>query len=220
MSDLAEGYVPAPQRRTRLVELPDDRQELTGDRETDARTALTRGVKEYLEGLEITMNRGRRSRFAKVVETWAESEDPAMYPAAVVFAVEAGEYDASRFSPKLTVIQGGGAALREVSELSQQVVVEVWATDPKERMALVAMLEDGFEPVDWMTGFRLELPHYFNARATFEKLMMSYDDSQESAQKRHRKAVFILAGNVTQYRRVDVPPTGKVRVDLEVDGLE
>ena len=218
MSDLDDILVLPPSTGTRLITSRTDPMVLTGYRETDARTSLTRALKEYIEPLVIDWPGGRQSRFIKVLETWSEPEDPAAYPGCVVYAFEGGDYDASRFTPRLFTVDNDTVAMKEVSEFVQQLVVEVWATNPQERMALVAMLEDAFDPVTWMSGFRLEMPHYHSSRATFEKISMAYEDDQVTAQRRHRKAIFILQGNVTQYRREAEMPArlrGKVRVTVE-----
>jgi hypothetical protein len=85
--------------------------------------------------------------------------------------------------------------------------------DPVERMALVAMLEDAFDPVDWMTGFVLELPHYFNERATFEKTGMDYIDGPMPAHRRMRAARFQLTGHCSQFRFVGLVPKPAFRLD-------
>lgn len=199
---------------TRLVERPDDQQKLTARRETDARTALTRGLSEYLEQLQIDMN-GQTLRFLRVFPTWAEPEEQAEYPSAAVFSLDVGEYDASRLSPRLVELDGG-VAVREIAELALPITIMFVANSPKERMALSAMLEDALDPVEWMTGARLELPHYFNARATYEKMSMVYEDDEESAQTRRRRCLFTVQGHVTQYRAVALPPRAQVQPQVEI----
>jgi hypothetical protein len=99
------------------------------------------------------------------------------------------------------------------------LTVEFVTMDSVERMALTAMLEDAFEPVDWMTGFRLELPHYFNTRATFEKTGMDYVDGPVQAHRRIRAVHFQLVGVCSQYRFVGLVPKPTFRLDCgEADG--
>jgi hypothetical protein len=187
---------------------------------TDTRTALTRGLKEYLESLRGVLAGGRELRFVQVMQVWTDTEVPAKYPAACVTAPGTGTYDANAMSPKtIKVPNNPGVFLRQHSELVQDMTVEVWCTDVAERMAMVALVEDLFEPVDWMTGFRLELPHYYNARATFEKMALTYIDSGDDAQRRWRRAVFAVRGTVPQLRAFGEVPLMRPRTELEVDGL-
>lgn len=217
IEDQLAALTPAPQRGSRLVDRADYRQVFIDHRETDTRTALTRGLAEYLETLVIDWAGGRQSRFVKVFQAWAEPESVIEYPSAVVYATDRGDYQDSVLSPTTILIPGTRTYLREVAEVKLSLTIEVWATDPRERMALTAMLEDALDPHEYMTGLRLELPHYYNQRATYEKMAMSYEDAPESAQRRWRKAIFTVDGNITQLRRVGVLPTMDIRLDVQTD---
>ena len=203
---------------TRLITQSDDRERLTANRETDVRTALTRGLKEYLERLSIDWPGGRQSRFKRVEQTWATPEESAEYPSASVYSEQPGVYEASSLTPE-TIDLGDNLTIRKVAEFRQPLTVEFITMDPIERMALVAMLEDAFDPVDWMTGFRLELPHYFNTRAEFEKTGMDYVDGPVQAHRRMRAVHFQLVGGCSQYRFVGLVPKPQFRLDCgEADG--
>lgn len=215
--------LPLPQGPTELLRDPRDRQVLTLVRETDARTALTRGLAEYLSGLAIDMPGGRQVRFVQVLDVWADAELPARYPAALVYSLEQGEYDASKFTPQVVQVQaaeaGEGArvsALRVPSEFATNLMVETWSNDPAERMAISAMLEDAFDPTDWMSGFRLRLPHYHGAHATFEKLSSSYEDDVDEARRGWRRAIFVLRAMVPQIVAAGVMPIMRPRFIAEV----
>lgn len=171
---------------------------LTTRWETDARTALARGLKEYLETLSIDMPGGRHLKFAQVLQTWATPEVPAKYPAATVYANDPGTFDSSSFTPNVETILGTRVQIRFPCEFVQLLYIEVWSQDPMERMGLEMMLETAFNPFDGMYGFRLNLPHYFNLRGTYEPRMMAYLDSEDSAQKRWRRIGFQLEGRVSQ----------------------
>lgn len=206
----------APVLKTRLVTEPGDKQQLTGVRDTDCRTALARAVAEYLRPLEVHQEGGRRMKLETVSESWSEPEDMADFPSAVVYAFGDGTYDSSRFSPSLTELPGG-VVLRAVAEFTIPIVVEVWCTDPEERMALSILLEDAFDPVDWMTGFQLELPHYFNSRATFIKQSAVYMDDEINAQQRIRRLGVVLEATLTQYVPLRAArPKLKVRTEVVV----
>lgn len=191
-----EGQVSAatslPRPDTTLVLRPDEREALTAVQKTDVRTALTRGLAEYLLQLSFEAIGGRRVAFRKVVDTWADAEERVMYPYAVVQAPGEGNYDAVSFTPHVDADQflplPDGRFLVRLSEFTANLTVEVWANDIEERMALMAMLERDLSPVDWMYGVRLRLPHYFNVHASYEPGPSSYTDSDEEAIKRYRKA--------------------------------
>lgn len=192
---------PSPEGRTRVILTNDDRSVLTANQETDARTALTRGMSEYLEQLQIDMGEGRKFAFNHVFETWAGSEDDADYPSAAVYAELPGDYEASHLStdepsPQVAGVAEAQVRLVSVCELVLDFTIDVWATDSEMRMALVAMLEAALDPTDFRYGLLLELPHYFNQRASYEKLRMAYIDNEDSAQRRIRRAQIAIRGRV------------------------
>jgi len=216
VTDQLEALTPPTQARSRVV-LANTRQVLTLNRETDARTALVRGLAEYVRELSIVAAGGRLCRFVKVLENWAEPESLAQYPSAVIYTTEAGTYDASTLTPMTIKVPGTDVYVRQVAELSQPMTLELWSTDPMERMALVAMLEDALDPLEYMTGLRLELPHYYNQHATYEKLSIAYDDSPETANRRWRWASIQLVGNITQLRVVGKIPNMDIRLEVDVE---
>jgi len=183
--------------------------EPTANCETDTRTALTRGLSEYLSQIKIQMPGGRELRLKRVIENWSEPEDVATYPSALVYSTEAGEYDASRFTPGLNkdyrLAAPDGRYFVVLAEMVLNLVVDVWATDPRERMGLAKMLEDAFNPCDWMYGFRLDLPHYYNARSSYSLKSISYVDDSDDAMKRYRRLIFTLQGNIPLMKLVAYP---------------
>lgn len=192
---------------------------LTGNQEADCRTALTRGVADYLRTLAIQMPGGRKLLFEEVLNTWAEPEVPAKYPSAIVYAAGPGTYDASRFAPGINskdkLPEPDGRYVLQLAEFTLDLSVELWATDPNERVGLVKMLEDAFNPVDWMYGFRLDLPHYYGARASYEMKSLVYMEAEDDAARRYRRAAFTLGGRVPLIRMVDFPQA-KPRARLDV----
>lgn len=169
--------------------------------ETDARTALTKALAEYvrqLEGPPIDQERG--IYFRTVVETWAESEETAEYPGAAVYSTDEHTYDGERFTPSHVHQFTDGSLLFRVSELSLEINVDVYCNDPEQRVAVGKLLEDAFNPVEWMYGFILELPHYFNARASFELVRGGYEDSSSEVQRRLRKSSYALSGRLPVLR--------------------
>lgn len=203
---------------TRLILDPRDQQaKYTANRETDARTALTRGLREYLEQLSLDVVGGQTLRFERVHQTWGEPEDVSVYPSAVVYAFGAGTYTEVRLSPSANsndrIPPPDGRAVVSGSDLVQDLVVEIWANSPEERMGLVAMLEDAMVPVDWRFGPLLELPHYHGERGSYEKISMSYDDNADDAQRRRRRAVFTIRGRVPVLRLMEFPES-RARFEL------
>jgi hypothetical protein len=191
-----------PPGGTQVVLLPTQGQPVfTLVRETDCRTAMTRGLQEYLQQLTIDWPDGRQERFAAVFDTWAESEDRLQYPSAAVYSVEEMTYDAGSLSPATETDPATNTQYTHPSEAMLQMTVELWCQDPEQRMAVIAMLEDAFNPVEWMAGFRLILPHYHGMVATYmPPAGMTYMDTEEDAKRRYRKAVFTISGRVPQVR--------------------
>ena len=215
----AQAQVP----KTRLVVAPEfDPQVLTNRRNTDCRGALTYGLAEYLETLQLDPANygGRGFRFAKVFPQVPQAESEAVWPAAYVYAGGSAQYDAAEMTPQTRVLPSG-LAIRFAAELTMNMQVEIWSRDPVERMALVSMCEDAFDPVDYMTGFILELPHYHGVRATYECTDIDYLDVLEDDQKRWRKAVFTISGTVPKIVALNrALPEFQPRFDLFVDGRE
>lgn len=193
----------------------------TSRRETDVRTALARGLKEYMEQLATVFN-GMPYAFEVVKQTWGEPEELAKYPGAIVYATGAGAYDASKFTPMVNstrrIALPDGRYVVSPAEFVQDLAVEVWATSPEERQALVQMMEDALNPSTFRYGVLLELPHYHSERATYEMMTMAYEDTEIDAKRRYRKAMFAVTGRVPLVRLFSIP-TAKPRSVVEVDGL-
>jgi hypothetical protein len=200
---------------SRLIESSDDQQKLTLTRTVDTRTALARGLAEYFGQLERVAEGGRALRFRNVQVTWAEPETPSESPALTVTATTPATYEDADFTPRV-VFHSGAGSLREIGACSQDFLVTVWSTDPMQRLGLCIAIEDAADPVEWMSGFRLELPYYFGARATFLVQNVFYQDSAAEAQRRWRPAVYQVHGSVPKYIPIGTPPTLIPEVGLEV----
>lgn len=203
---------PGARPLTTLVRVPGFRPQLTGVRETDVHTAMSRGLAEYLSQQQIDIG-GRLLRLT-TFSTWAEPEQNVSYPAAGVGAAS-GKYDRS-FTPKILETLDADVRLFGYSEFTQELTVELWATDPKERLYLVAMIEEALNPVDWMYGCRLQLPFYHGTTATYELTSSQYTDSADDAMKKYRKATFTVSGNVQAIRLLRLP---KAQPRLRLDGV-
>jgi hypothetical protein len=196
---------------------------ITNRHETDARTALTRGLAMYLRGLEFDGGAGRILAFGnRVFESYADPEVQAAFPSAMVSSDSPGNYDASRLTPGEPVdrVQAAeGNALISTSEFVLDMVIDIWATENRSRMALVAGMEQALSPVDWMYGLRLDLPFYFGARAGYELQSVQYIDSEESATRRYRRASMVVSGRVPVYRFA-AKPLARPRFTLDVTAPE
>ncbi len=184
-----------------LVKDPYQQPVLTSVRDTDTHTAMARGLAEYLG--QQTIEVGGRKLQLTTYTTWAEPENQVTYPAAAIGA-EAGIYDRS-FTPTVVETLDKDARLVVTSEFSQNMLVDVWATDPKERSYLTAMVEEALNPVEWMYGFRLILPFYHGATAVYEMLSSQYLDSSDDALAKYRRSQFTVRGTITAYRVLSFP---------------
>lgn len=197
-----------------LMREPSYRVDLTGYRETDVHTAMARGLAEYLS--QQTIDIGGRKLSLTTYTTWAEPENQVSYPAVAVGAGP-GSYDRN-LTPTMGPTITGQQRLISVTEFSQELTVDLWATDPKERLYLVAMIEEALNPVDWMYGFRLQLPFYHNATAVYELLNSQYQDSSDDAMAKYRRAMFTVRGTTTAYRLLNFPDAKPVVPQVDVSG--
>jgi len=173
---------------------------------------MARGLSDYLGQQSVEIG-GRRLQL-KAYTTWAEPEDAVKYPA-VAIAAESGIYDRS-FTPTYEDTIEGDVRLMAFSEFQQNLIVDLWATDPRERSYLCAMIEEALNPVDWMYGMRLLLPFYHNTVASYELLSSQYFDSTDDAMAKYRRAQFTVRANMTTYRLLRL--SGAVpRFELDVN---
>lgn len=201
---------------TTLVIDPEQEQKFSPRCDTDTHTALTRGLGEFLGQIVFKADAASQQlRFTSVIEDWADPEKLAKAPAAAVYTQEPGIYDDDDFQSS-TIDLDGGHVLKICSELTQVICVDIHCASKPQRVELCRQLEDAFEPVDWMSGFRLALPHYYGVHAEFLKVSLDYQDSEESASKQWRVAQFQLEARVSQIKNLgQVPrlqPKGRVFV--------
>lgn len=194
-----------PPGATKLVTDPDEQMVLTTYQETDARTAVTRGLKEYITGLRWEAPGGRLLKFEATYDTWPQAEKDIVFPSALVAVEGPGNYDASKFTPGVMAKPVDGYGIVQTAEFVADIKIGVWGTDNKARMGLVSMLEAFLSPTEFMYGLRLELPHYFNNRATYEPMTMAYEDSSEASIRRHRISVIMVRSSMSMLRLVQLP---------------
>lgn len=192
-NDVARSYLLTPEH---------GETEYTIHRLTDCRTALVRGLVEYLEDLSGIDWSGRSTALASVADNHAEYERAARYPAAVVWAQGDGEYDAANLSPGVerNAKLVDGRRITVPAEHVVNLVLEVDANDPVLRQGVAAMLEDALTPVVGRSGFLLVLPHYHHARASYLLLRAAYVDADEEAKRQLWRVRFALRARVPQIR--------------------
>jgi len=186
---------------TTLVDDPDAVVVRTTSRDTDAVMALRRGLAEYLSQVSVNVA-GEDVRFVKVYETWAEVTDQAEYPAAVVLIDGDAEYDEFNFTPTIDPNDKipSGEYLVKYSEVTVKLLVEAHCTTPGSRTGVAMLLEDAMNPVDWMHGFRLDLPHYYGQRGTYQVLMADFHEDAEEARQEFRPMVLSVDARISQVR--------------------
>jgi hypothetical protein len=186
---------------TRLITRSNDVETITANVTTDARTAMARGLAEYLmqldfqrDGQEIAGEGGRFLKIKKAYETFAEPEENAPFPSVAIDAEGevsySGNGDDGPLAPGVRERFADGRAWSVTSTAGVVLLGEFWSTDPVARRVLVKGLEDAMNPVDWMSGARLELPHYHGVRATYLLLSSRYTDDTDKATRRYRIAQF------------------------------
>lgn len=197
---------------TILVSASSMEQKFTTNRECDAQQAMARGLADYVRPMSVIMPGGRELKFENVYDSYADLEATSTYPSAAVYTEEDASYGGgteSPITPQVHVIDeaqfardGNGDTLITASELVQEFLVDVWANDQEARTGLTMLLQDAFvNPLDWMTGFRLELPHYCGIRATFEVPdSHRYIDTDTDKARRYYRVLFRIKGRVPVVR--------------------
>lgn len=206
---------------TELITDADDLECYTLVRECDTHTALTRGLAEYLAQLDSPQNKqsNQTLRFSKVVTDWADPEERAKdFPLAAVYTQEAGYFGPDdSFQGRIKDVCGTSESIKVCNDFELTLVVDVFTTNKPERINMVMMLEDAFEPVDWMTGFRLHLPHYHGVHANFEMINLDYGEDSDKAAKRWRLAQFQIAASLPRIKLLGCVPRLDIRRKVIVE---
>lgn len=178
---------------TRLIRRSGDIERCALRKECAAREAVARGLKEYMEQLRHEGVAGRVIEFKDVRDTYGDLWTPAHYPSVNIHGgIGDADYDSAKTSGGSEILVQGGPKSGESeaydmdrvgdppppsqkfyyfspSTFEVDLTVDVWSSDDAQRKMIDLMLEDDFNPTpDFLGGgFRLELPHYCNARADF-----------------------------------------------------
>lgn len=199
-----------------LVEKQDEKRPVTLVRECDCSTALARGLAGYIAGLPGIELFGRRQTLARVLSHWSDEQTEAKYPSAVVLPVGKGTYEGPMTPrPIASAADGGDRRVMRYAEFVQSFTVDVWCNTPNARIALAAMLEEAFNPVDWRYGFEVWLPFFHSLRGGFSMLDVEYEDAEDAAKRRWRRLNFTLQGRVAA-TRILRRPLATPRKDVDV----
>lgn len=192
----------------------------TENRETDSRTALKRGLANYLMSLPqfIHPTHQRKVKLQKIYDVWPDQEEKTEYPSAIVYSTEKHPYEAAGFTPSIDPACKVDATtyLVKYAEVSFNMVIDILANDPEERVCLAMQMENALNPVDWMCGFQLELPHYHNLRGVYKLMDGNYPDDEPSAFTRNRHLTYTINGQVSAVRLKKLTPLTEVRANITV----
>jgi hypothetical protein len=213
---------PAQQYGSCLIATPEQarKKSLTANRSTDARTALKRGLANYLMSLPsfIHPTHQRKVKLRKIYDVWPDQEEKTAYPSAAVHSKIAHEYEGSSFTP--TTDPGckidATTNLVKYSEVAVELTIDILTTDPEERICFGMQMEDALNPVDWMYGFQLELPHYHNLRGVYQLMNGNYPDDEPSVFSRNRHLTYTLSGQLSVVRCQKFTPLTEVRAEVTV----
>lgn len=203
---------------TSLVVDADAAQARTNLEETDAIGAMRRGLREYLSQVHKDIA-GVRVRFEEVFEEWATSDDENVrYPSAAVLLSDGNvTFDSTGFSTSIIADDRlpDGRYVIKVAEAVTEFAIECHCSSPGERQSVSMLLEEALNPVDFMYGFALDLPHYFGQRAAFMVTAAELVDDAASARHGLRTIRAKVAGQVSVVRPRALPRM-RPRFDAEV----
>lgn len=198
---------------SQLVTVPTNKVALTARADFDVHTAITNGLAAYLMQLDGAVA-GRSTRIGSVITDWADLDDGSRpLPSAAVHSEETGSYqtDSGMAPGRPTQIDGkddrGRVATLTGSGIYQlsSLMVDVRCDDKVLRAGVRLMLEDAFWPVEWMSGFRLVLPRYHSAIATYLVTAAQFGDSADTARARLRPLSMRLLARCPVYRTHYMP---------------
>lgn len=176
---------------------------LTPTYDLDVRSAVIHGLAEYLKTL--SWNHGQSAdRFQVVEEYQAAFGDPSQYPAACCFPRSAGQYDDNGTIGN-DVEDFGSYGLLYWGEFSVDLEVECFFTQPINRRRAMMAIESAAVPVEWLRGFRIQLPDYFNAVAEYSLTESNIEDNADDRTKGWYKSAYTFKANAPLYRRIDLP---------------
>lgn len=216
------------QQQAHLLLRRDEFPNFSAFRECDSRTALTRGLAQYLSQVASVFG-GRAARPVKVFDTYPGPDQIQVLPAIAVVSDQPLEYDTTNLTPSSLYATNLPRAqsinppqyvdqwLIQTSAVTTNLKAEIWCADPTERMALAMAIEDAMVPVAWMYGFRLALPFYFSAVAEYAGTSIEYLDDDQTIWQRYRRLAVRFDAEVPVYKHVQ-GPRAKILAKFFTDG--
>lgn len=183
--------------------------------ETSAARAPIRALAEYLSSIEFAESVNGSSKLAVSSDGKADPESLADYPAAAIFIDGPIRYVEEGSVEPVTGAAVDSGQLILMGEVQASVLVHVWTNEDEHREIVLRALEDAFSPVEWMSGFELEMPHYYNCVASYQLVEITFEDSPDDVQRRYRKVTLQLMVK-SPYARLFSLPTIKPRFQSEV----
>lgn len=201
-----------------LVLNRDVRPVLTANRECSSIRAPVVALADYLQTLRCPVGDGKHVSFETVKAYRAEPEDEAEYPAACVFPEGEASYsedeNLQQYADESLRVSESSVLLM-ASEVLQTLQVHVWTNEEAHRDQLLMMVEDAMDPVEWMGGFLLEMPHYHGGRALYASKQMTIEDNDGDNLRRFRKLAWRVQVRSPRYRLHEMAKINPL-VSLEV----
>jgi hypothetical protein len=182
-------------------------------------------LRRHLEVLQF-QNAGAIFGFNEVFDEWPSYIQRYVPPAACVLP-GSWEYGDWSFTPTLLEdtweVRGEpGFGLYKLSELSANFEVSIRANSNAERSSLIQGIEESFvaprllmdDPAGARYGVFLPLPEYYGLEARFALLSARNMDTEDSALREHRDAVFVVSGQAPQVR---VGPVFPLNLTIQLD---
>lgn len=188
----------------------------------DARAAALEALRDYLAGVDVTYPNGRTGKVAKEDIFITASDDQGgesdIHLPALGVAGGAGEDELPGLGPPdidddTWGIAGPGTALAWTGEHRERFTLEVWASDPDERNAVMASLRRALRPSDETGSLVLPLPKYWDQLARFILAGVQVVDDQDAARNR-RRVLFLIDLDVAV---VELVGAAKMRPKIGVE---
>lgn len=177
----------------RFIAIAGDVEVNTSTCTVDIRTAAVRGLADYLRPIQLSQDNGRQDLVLKnVIEHRAEYEELADYPSAVVYlqgSLSTADGSDSLGPQNAESYRVDDGTLQINGEASGTLMVEIWCANPEERALFAMEVERLAHPCDWRSGFLMELPYYYNQRASYVLQSTDYQDSDQDVQRGYWKLV-------------------------------
>ena len=176
----------------------------------------------YLSEVTFPIDGQKHTKFALVKAMKADPEDLAEYPSIGIYPEGEVQYGAEDgvFDKQVVHDEEGEFALLLAGDLRIDLSLHVWTNDEGVREQALTCLEDALNPVEWMPGFMLEMPHYYGQRAEYQLLTVAYEDIQADNERRYKKLNARVRATCPYVRGVVLPRFNpKTIVEVVASGL-